>query len=153
MPRVLVTLPDQQVIEATLQGQWQASTGEWYCDLEIAVWAHGHLRDGRDIAEPAPVAFAAPAARVARIDGVTYADVPTRRHPRFTQPPADRWRVEELGLRPGFTDGPQRYLHHSSCWISPGPNDLSTVRARAIYATPGTAACPDCGAERRLKGG
>lgn len=151
-PRVAVRLPDQQTVLAVLCEQWQGVSGQWFCDVEVHVWAHTQGRTGQDTAEPAPVRFSVPAPQVSRVPGVSYSGVPTRRHPRFTQPPADRWRIEDLGLQPGTSGGaPLRFVHHMSCWISPGPNDLSTAQARAALRGPDTAACPHCDAKRLVQ--
>ena len=130
-----------------LLAQVQDSTGQWLCLVSLAVWEHVEWGD-RVSVEPANVVIPVPASHTARVEGETYEDISTRRHPSpRPRPEAVFWYVQRIrGARGGL-----RYVHHSRCWC-PGPREapLDAAAARRALMVPGTFACSACDPESDL---
>ncbi|MCF3105458.1 hypothetical protein IPZ58_28275 [Streptomyces roseoverticillatus] len=150
-PQVWVELADDQSVTAELLARIkQPSSGEWWCELRLTVWAELHLEGGKVVPEPCEVVFKAPARLVTPIDGTDYSAVPTRRpgpqtHDRLAAEFTGRWSLQRLPTAVGHK--PRPVLHYETCWLGDREPTLTLDDARrALFE--GAEPCQGCGAER-----
>ncbi|MFC9067934.1 MULTISPECIES: DUF6233 domain-containing protein [Streptomyces] len=140
-PRVLVTLPDEQQLLATVRRRRHVPGPgpSWWYLLELPLWAAGRGPDGVVRAEPGPVRFWAPADVCGPLEGEDYGDVVTDR-PRARTPV---FLIEEVvGADTGGSEG--LVVHRGDCAVPTGmvyPAAPATAR-RAAAA--GAARCEIC---------
>ncbi|MFB7764194.1 DUF6233 domain-containing protein [Streptomyces xiamenensis] len=114
-PRVMVTLPDEQQLLATVRRRRHVPGPgpRWWYLLELPLWAAGRGPDGRVRADLGPVQFWAPADVCEPLPGEDYGDVRTdharARTPAFLieeTPTADTDDVEHLVVHRGDCAAP-----------------------------------------------
>jgi len=136
-PRVRVTLPDGQTVDAILHLRVQEEDRTWWCVVELPLYDKVELAR-KYSAQPAPVIFDAPTTACAPIDGEDYSEVPTERR---WEPPM--WSIEQRGIT--LEEGPRLVVHRVGCRA--GGRRRTRVywaQARTALEQDGAEACGAC---------
>ncbi|MFB7763617.1 DUF6233 domain-containing protein [Streptomyces xiamenensis] len=133
-PQVEVTLPDRQVVLATVlrRRREPGRAGGWWYEVEMPLWGAERGANGVARAVPVPVKCWAPAEVCTALDGEDYEAVPTSASGR-----AFWWVIEQ-------SEEDRLVVHRGDCAAAVG--QVHPARAEAVHRALATGAvrCPVC---------